>query len=192
MKTKYDVKKDSSWENMLMNAFIVSAALIHAFFLPSFKIGLLILFLYGFSVYFVVRFILNNIENLEPKGIESVNKTKLFLVSCVFSAILPFLLPILFVWGLLITLKNVFKESNSVNYRLLGLTAFLYSTKTQKEVFELCVADWNEEIYEALKKNKDASLFMINVRNTYAFLMAMWQKSPVGDLIEFVVKIAKG
>jgi hypothetical protein len=191
MKTKYDVKKDSSLENMLMNALVLSAALVHAFLLPSFKIGLLILFLYGVSVYFVVRFILNIHENLEPRGIESINKTKLFLVSCISSAILPFSLPILFVWGVLITLKNVFKESDSVNYRLLELTAFLYSTKTQKEVFEPCVADWNEEIYESLKKNKDASLFMINVRNTYAFLTAMWQKSPIGDLIEFVVKIAK-
>ena len=53
------------------------------------------------------------------------------------------------------------------------------------------MADWDFEIYENLEKDKDANLFMINVRNTYRFFLAMWQKSPIGDLIEFVVKIAK-
>ena len=52
------------------------------------------------------------------------------------------------------------------------------------------MADWDEEIYEALNINKDASLFMINARNTYAFILAMWQKSPIGDLIEYVRKFA--
>jgi len=76
-------------------------------------------------------------------------------------------------------------------YKLLKLSGILFSPKTQTEVFLPAMADWDEEIYEALKKDKDANLFMINVRYTYAFLAAMWQKSPIGDLIEFVVKIAK-
>ena len=53
------------------------------------------------------------------------------------------------------------------------------------------MADWDEEIYNALKEDENASLLMINLRNTYGFILAMWQKSPIGDLIEFVVKIAK-
>ena len=39
--------------------------------------------------------------------------------------------------------------------------------------------------------NKNIQLLMINLRNTYGFIIAIWQKSPIGDLIEFVVKIAK-
>ncbi len=43
---------------------------------------------------------------------------------------------------------------------------------------------------QALEENKDARLRMINVRYTYAFIIAIWQKSPLGDLIEYVRKIA--
>ena len=31
----------------------------------------------------------------------------------------------------------------------------------------------------------------INVHYIYAFISAMWQKSPIGDLIELAIKIAK-
>jgi hypothetical protein len=84
-------------------------------------------------------------------------------------------------------------ESNitkSFRYKLLKFTALLFSAKTQKDAFEPAMAEWDEEIFEALKEDKDANLFMINVRNTYGFIMAMWQKSPLGDLLEYVRKIA--
>lgn len=84
------------------------------------------------------------------------------------------------------------KISQPSRYKLLKLTEILFSAKTYKEVFLESMGDWDHEIYEALKKDRDAKLFMINFRNTYAFLLTMWQKSPIGDLIEFVVKIAKG
>jgi hypothetical protein len=74
--------------------------------------------------------------------------------------------------------------------KMLEITSLFFSVKTQKEVFLQIVFDWDEEIFEALKENKDANLFMINVRNTYGFIMAMWQKSPLGDLLEYVRKIA--
>ncbi|MCU0240655.1 MAG: hypothetical protein MUC29_14535 [Pyrinomonadaceae bacterium] len=77
-------------------------------------------------------------------------------------------------------------------YKCLKLTKILFSPKTQKDTFEPIMADWDEEIYEALKENKDASLFMINVRNTYGFIMAMILKSPIGELFEFVQKLRKG
>jgi hypothetical protein len=83
------------------------------------------------------------------------------------------------------------KVKTPSRYKLLKLSEFLFSAKTQKEIFLSTMADWDDEVYEALKKSKNASLFMINVRNTYSFLAAMWQKSLVGDLIQFVVKIAK-
>jgi hypothetical protein len=77
-----------------------------------------------------------------------------------------------------------------LRYKCVKLTELFYSAKTQKEIFLPTMAEWDFEIYEALKENKDANLFMINVRNTYGFVMAMWQKSPLGDLIEYVRKIA--
>ena len=75
-------------------------------------------------------------------------------------------------------------------YKTLKITSILFSAKTQNEIFLPAMSDWDEEIFEALKENKDANLFMINVRNTYGFIMAMWQKSPLGDLLEYVRKIA--
>jgi hypothetical protein len=83
------------------------------------------------------------------------------------------------------------KIATPFRYKLLRLSEIFFSAKTQKEVFLPVMADWDEEVYKALEKDKDASLFMINARNTYAFLTAMLQKSPIGDLIEFVRKFAK-
>ena len=84
-----------------------------------------------------------------------------------------------------------FKIATPSRYKLLKLSEIFFSAKTQKEIFLQAMADWDEEIYEALEKNKEANLFIINVRNTYAFLAAMWMKSPVGNLIEFIKKVAK-
>ncbi len=74
---------------------------------------------------------------------------------------------------------------------LLKISDFLFSANTQKEIFEPIVADWQEEYFEALFKKEIWKARWINVRYTYAFLAAMWQKSPIGDLIEFISKIAK-
>jgi hypothetical protein len=82
----------------------------------------------------------------------------------------------------------VLKHSAS---NFLRISNFLFSTKTQKEVFEPIVTDWQEEYFDALFKKEIWKARWINVRYTYAFLIAMWQKSPIGDLIEFISKIAK-
>lgn len=86
-------------------------------------------------------------------------------------------------------------ETLSMNLSLIVLkhsaSNFLFSTKTQKEVFEPIVTDWQEEYFDALFKKEIWKARWINVRYTYAFLIAMWQKSPIGDLIEFISKIAK-
>ena len=76
-------------------------------------------------------------------------------------------------------------------YKLLKITEFIYSATIQKEVFETIAADWQEEYFEALSKKEIWKACWINVRYTYAFLAAMWMKSPIGDLIQFVIKIAK-
>lgn len=77
------------------------------------------------------------------------------------------------------------------HYKLLKISEILFSAKTQKEVFEMIMADWDDEIHTALEKNKDTNLFMINLRNFYSFFASMWLKSPIGDLIEFIGKFAK-
>lgn len=76
-------------------------------------------------------------------------------------------------------------------YNLMRITKLFYSKKTHVEVFESIVADWQVEYFEALFKKESWKARWINVRYTYAFLVAMWQKSPLGDLIEFIRKIAK-
>jgi len=53
------------------------------------------------------------------------------------------------------------------------------------------VADWDEEYFEALSNKEIWKARWINMRYTYAFIIAIWQKSPIGDLIEFIRKIAK-
>lgn len=86
------------------------------------------------------------------------------------------------------------KKSKTVllrHYKLLKITEFLYSAKNQKEIFEPIVGDWNEEYFEAFFKKETKKAYWINIRYTCAFFRAMIQKSPVGDLIEFIGKIAK-
>lgn len=90
----------------------------------------------------------------------------------------------------LVTHKNNTPKS-SLFYNFLKITTFLYSTQTQKQVFEPIASDWEEEYFEALFKKEIWKARWINVRYTYAFLAAMWQKSPIGDLIEFISKFAK-
>ncbi len=75
--------------------------------------------------------------------------------------------------------------------KLLLISSFFYSPKNQKEVFEPIVIDLQEEYFEALFKKKIWKARWINLRYTYAFLTAMWQKSLIGDFIEFISKIAK-
>jgi hypothetical protein len=89
--------------------------------------------------------------------------------------------------------SNTSKKSEITSpyrYKWLKITEFSFSAKTQKDTFEPAMADWDEEIFEALQENKDARLFMINLRNTYGYILAMWQKSPIGDLLEYVRKFA--
>lgn len=75
-------------------------------------------------------------------------------------------------------------------HNLLKITSFFYSRKTQKEVFEPITLDWQEEYFEALDDREIWKSRWINVRYTYAFILAMIQKSPIGDLFEFILKIA--
>jgi hypothetical protein len=78
----------------------------------------------------------------------------------------------------------------SYQYRLLKIASLIFGDKIKKDTFEPIVADWQEEYFEALFKKEIWKARWINVRYTYGFTMAMWQKSPLGDLLEYVRKIA--
>lgn len=116
----------------------------------------------------------------------------LFWISLVRSPyIAPLIIAEFFILGkILFAAKNV-SYSSIYQVKLLTITKFLYSPKTQKETFEKVVADWQTEYFEALSKKEIWKARWLNVRYTYAYFGAMWQKSPVGDLIEFIRKIAK-
>ncbi len=76
-------------------------------------------------------------------------------------------------------------------YKLLKITGFLFSEKTQQEVFKPTMSDWDSELFEAENQKKNWKARWINVRYTYAFLVGLWQKSLFGDLLEYIRKFAK-
>lgn len=65
-----------------------------------------------------------------------------------------------------------------------------YSPKTKETVFQPIKSDWQNELTKAKLRNQTWKAFEINIRYSFAFLSAMLQRSPIGDLIEFVRKIA--
>ena len=87
--------------------------------------------------------------------------------------------------------EKVKKYDGLSSFSLGQIVCFFYSNKIQKEIFEPIATDWQKEYFEALSKKEIWKSRWINVRYTYAFLSAMWQKSPIDDLIEFVRKLAK-
>ncbi len=90
--------------------------------------------------------------------------------------------------------KNAIKSLKIARFRfpsrLLRISGVLFSSKNQNEVFEPITLDWQEEYFEALSNKEIWKARWINVQYTYAFLLSMWQKSPIGDLFEFILKIA--
>jgi hypothetical protein len=139
---------------------------------------------------------LKRLDEVESENLNEKEKKEIvgFVLKTFF-----FLSPII-VWRLLINSPwLIFRWLFSTNKNLyspygsfwLSLAKFLYSPQNYENVFKPIVADWREESLEALNKMEVRRIHVIRVRYTYAFLVAMWQKSPIGDLIEFVVKIAK-
>ena len=66
-----------------------------------------------------------------------------------------------------------------------------YSPKTKKMVFEPLKADWQEELTDAKLRGETWKAFEINIRYSFAFLAAIIQKSPLGNLFEFFGKFAR-
>lgn len=66
-----------------------------------------------------------------------------------------------------------------------------YSPGTHKEVFQPLLADWREEYFEAVQQNQKLKACWISACYAWAFLMAMLQRSPLGDLMESLRASAK-
>jgi hypothetical protein len=66
-----------------------------------------------------------------------------------------------------------------------------YSPRTHKEVFQPLLADWREEYFEAVQQNQKLKACWISACYAWAFLMAMLQRSPLGDLMESLRASAK-
>ena len=112
-----------------------------------------------------------HIDKYVTKPYGSTGNNKYFqFVANIFVLMLMFSLPLILLWEI----PNMF-----------------YSPKTKQMVFEPLKADWQDELLDAKLRNQTWKAMQINVRYSFAFLAAMWQKSPIGDLIEFVSKFAK-
>ena len=85
------------------------------------------------------------------------------LILNIFVAMLLFSVPLIFLWEI----PNMF-----------------YSPKTKQMIFEPLKADWQEELFEAKLRKQMWKALGINIRYSFAFVAAMFQKTPVGNLIE--------
>ncbi len=139
-------------------------------------------FLFGFlNSFFVICFSIKQLIYIDRFI------TNFYLVFFLLGGILSF-------WGFG---EIILRRLNNEDYFLISsnnflkIADFVFTQKTRKEVFEPIFADWQEEYFEALFKKEIGKARWVNVRYTYAFVAAMWMKSPIGDLIEFVIKIIK-
>lgn len=66
-----------------------------------------------------------------------------------------------------------------------------YSKKTQEMVFDPIRSDWREERMEAKTHGTIGDGVVVNVRYSFAFIGAMLAKSPIGEVFEFVGRVAR-
>lgn len=66
-----------------------------------------------------------------------------------------------------------------------------YSNQTQELVFDPIRLDWQDERVEAKVNGNIADVITIDIRYSFAFIGAMLAKSPIGELFEFVGKVAR-
>lgn len=74
--------------------------------------------------------------------------------------------------------------------RLLRIATLLYSGKTVEEVFKQAVGDWREDYFDAVSSGDKTRARIVNIRGRYTFLKMMILRSPIGDLLEIIRKIA--
>ncbi len=58
-------------------------------------------------------------------------------------------------------------------------------------VFDPIRLDWRDECAEAKMNGSMMDVIVINIRYSFAFAGAMLAKSPIGELSEFVGKVAR-
>lgn len=105
-----------------------------------------------------------DIDKYVTKPYHSSLETKISrLILNIFVAMLLFSAPLIFLWEI----PNMF-----------------YSPRTKQMIFEPLKADWQEELYEAKLRKQTWKALEINIRYSFAFVAAMFQKTPVGNLIE--------
>ena len=112
-----------------------------------------------------------HIDKYVTKPFNSGGNNKYFqFVANIFVSMLMFSFPLILLWE---------------------IPQIFYSPKTKQMVFEPLKADWQDELLEAKLRGETWKVFQINIRYSYAFIAAMCQKSPLGDLVEFFSKFAK-
>lgn len=86
--------------------------------------------------------------------------------------------------------KNI-KVHSPAYSKFLKISGFLFSEKTQTEVFEQICGDWHEEVCNALKNKEFQKARWIGIRYRYIYIAAILEKSPIGEFIELIKKITK-
>ena len=66
-----------------------------------------------------------------------------------------------------------------------------YSKKIQEMVFDPIRSDWRDERIEAKTHGTIMDGIVVNIRYSFAFIGAMLAKSPIGELFDFVGKVAR-
>jgi hypothetical protein len=66
-----------------------------------------------------------------------------------------------------------------------------YSKKTHEMVFDPIRSDWRDERLEAKTHGTIMDGVAVNIRYSFAFIGAMLAKSPIGEVFEFVGKVAR-
>jgi len=80
--------------------------------------------------------------------------------------------------------KQHTKIAIPIQYKLFRLSDFVLSAKDRKNIFEPIIADWHEELFEALNNKQIWKARWISFRYTYAFFVTMWQRVSICKLVE--------
>ena len=71
------------------------------------------------------------------------------------------------------------------------IPSLFYSKNTQEMVFDPIRSDWQDERIEAKTHGSIIDVIIVNIRYSFAFIGSMLAKSPIGELFEFVGKVAR-
>lgn len=86
---------------------------------------------------------------------------------------------------------RIYETESTLFSGLLKISDFLFSKETQDEIFVPITQDRRVEYNDALLEKRSWKARWVNVRYVYIFIFAMVEASFIGDLIEFIRKIAK-